>query len=69
EKIPGYFDVSLRSQQDRGVNVARIAQSFGGGGHRLAAGFHSALPAGEIINQIKTQLAKKILLPNKAKLL
>jgi len=32
EKTPGLFEVSLRSQPDRGVNVAQIAQSFGGGG-------------------------------------
>lgn len=56
EKTPDYFDVSLRSQQDREVNVAQIAQSFGGGGHKLAAGFRSDLPAEEIINQIKIYL-------------
>ncbi len=56
EKIPGLFDVSLRSQQDRGVNVAQIAQSFGGGGHRLAAGFHSDRTSEEIIEKIEKLL-------------
>lgn len=30
---------SLRSHKDSGINVAEIAQSFGGGGHRLSAAF------------------------------
>lgn len=33
---------SLRSETFKGVNVARIAQVFGGGGHKLAAGFSIA---------------------------
>lgn len=34
---------SLRSSKD-GVDVARIAERFGGGGHRRAAGFSTELP-------------------------
>jgi phosphoesterase RecJ-like protein len=30
---------SLRSEPEKDVDVSRIAKSFGGGGHRLAAGF------------------------------
>lgn len=30
---------SLRSEPHKGVNVAEIARAFGGGGHKLAAGF------------------------------
>ncbi len=30
---------SLRSEEHKGVDVQAIAQSFGGGGHKLAAGF------------------------------
>ncbi len=30
---------SLRSEPDRGVDVNKIAASFGGGGHKLASGF------------------------------
>jgi phosphoesterase RecJ-like protein len=36
ETAPGAYRVSLRSKCD--VNVARIAERFGGGGHRNAAG-------------------------------
>ena len=53
EKTPGTIDVSLRSQKDRHVNVAKIAQRFGGGGHRLAAGFKSESTKEEIIEKIK----------------
>jgi len=30
---------SLRSEPDKKVDVSKIAKSFGGGGHKLAAGF------------------------------
>jgi len=30
---------SLRSTQSAGVDVAKMAEQFGGGGHKLAAGF------------------------------
>lgn len=36
ESAPGIFRVSLRSKGE--INVARIAEKFGGGGHRNAAG-------------------------------
>ncbi|MCA1593429.1 MAG: bifunctional oligoribonuclease/PAP phosphatase NrnA, partial [Acidobacteria bacterium] len=36
ESAPGVYRVSLRSKGD--VNVARIAEKFGGGGHRNASG-------------------------------
>lgn len=53
EKTPGTIDVSLRSQKDRNINVAKIAQRFGGGGHKLAAGFKSESTKEEIIERIK----------------
>ncbi len=56
EKTPGLFDVSLRSQQDRGVDVASLAAAFGGGGHRLAAGFRSDKSPEEIIARIEKLL-------------
>ncbi len=46
----GYRDMgtrrswSLRSSKDGGVDVARVAEQFGGGGHRNAAGFSTELP-------------------------
>jgi phosphoesterase RecJ-like protein len=42
---------SLRSHP-RGVDVSAIARSFGGGGHRRAAGFSTDLPMDEITRQI-----------------
>jgi phosphoesterase RecJ-like protein len=36
ETAPGVYRVSLRSKGD--INVARVAEAFGGGGHRNAAG-------------------------------
>ena len=40
EVEPNFFRVSLRSKD--GVNVARIAEKFGGGGHKNAAGCRAA---------------------------
>lgn len=56
EKSPGCFEGSLRSQPDRGLNVAQIARAFGGGGHKLAAGFRTNVGAEEIIGKIKNFL-------------
>lgn len=53
EKTPGIFDVSLRSQQDRGVDVARLAAAFGGGGHCLASGFRSSDSPEKIVAEIE----------------
>lgn len=39
---------SLRSRKEGGEDVAKIAEKFGGGGHRNAAGFGTALPEGLI---------------------
>lgn len=35
------FKVSVYSSRKKDINVAEIARSFGGGGHRHAAGFHT----------------------------
>ena len=56
EKTPGLFHISLRAQQDRGVNVAAIAQSFGGGGHKLAAAFRSNETPANIVAKLKQLL-------------
>lgn len=53
ERTPGLIDCSLRSTKEKGVNVAKIASIFGGGGHYLAAGFSSDKRPPEIIDQIK----------------
>lgn len=39
EKEDGYIKGSLRSEEYKGVDVSKIAQTFGGGGHKLASGF------------------------------
>jgi oligoribonuclease NrnB/cAMP/cGMP phosphodiesterase (DHH superfamily) len=39
QKADGTFQYSLRSRVEHGVDVSEIAQRFGGGGHRNAAGF------------------------------
>lgn len=57
EKTPGLFHVSLRAQQDRGVNVAQIAQSFGGGGHKLAAAFRSNETPANIVARLEQLLS------------
>lgn len=57
EKSPGCFEGSLRSQPDRGLNVAQIAWAFGGGGHKLAAGFKTKAAVPEIIEKIKNLIA------------
>ncbi len=53
EKEPGRLECSLRSQPGRGVNVAAIAKLFGGGGHKLAAGFETTSSPEKIIDAIK----------------
>jgi bifunctional oligoribonuclease and PAP phosphatase NrnA len=39
ERDDGLVKGSLRSEEYKGVDVSRIAASFGGGGHKLASGF------------------------------
>lgn len=39
ERENGFIKGSLRSEEYKGVDVSKIAASFGGGGHKLASGF------------------------------
>jgi phosphoesterase RecJ-like protein len=48
--------VSLRAT-DGSVDVSRIARSFGGGGHRQAAGFSSGLPVPELFERVREEVA------------
>jgi phosphoesterase RecJ-like protein len=48
----GAVKVSLRASDDE-VDVSAIARTFGGGGHRRAAGFSSALAVGDLIDAIR----------------
>ena len=50
----GEVKVSLRSEGDNPVNT--IAQLFGGGGHKNAAGFEMQLPIDEVIDRLKKVL-------------
>jgi phosphoesterase RecJ-like protein len=44
--------VSLRAT-DGSVDVSRIARAFGGGGHPQAAGFSTAVPYPELVDQLR----------------
>jgi bifunctional oligoribonuclease and PAP phosphatase NrnA len=48
----GEWKVSLRASDDE-VDVSAIARTFGGGGHRRAAGFSSELSTAELIDAIR----------------
>jgi phosphoesterase RecJ-like protein len=50
ENLEGNIRCSLRSKGE--VNVSKIAQQFGGGGHVTAAGFKSRLGIGETLRQV-----------------
>jgi phosphoesterase RecJ-like protein len=54
EQVDGRFKVSLRSK--RGHDVASAAGEFGGGGHRLAAGYTSTHGLAETVERLKTAL-------------
>lgn len=51
DEAPAARKGSLRSHPD-GVDVSAIARSFGGGGHKRAAGFSTDLPMDEITRRI-----------------
>jgi len=54
-------DVCRVSFRSKGlVDIAKIAASFGGGGHRSAAGLRSLVPLAELKQQIVAAIAKKI---------
>jgi phosphoesterase RecJ-like protein len=49
--------VSLRSCSE--VDVGRIAQAFGGGGHKYAAGFTAPYPVTDVIGAVKDELRRQ----------
>lgn len=61
EAAPGRWNGSLRAVGRLDVSVA--AQAFGGGGHRLAAGFTAAGPVDEVLARLRTELDRAPLLP------
>jgi phosphoesterase RecJ-like protein len=56
ENLEGKLRCSLRSKG--GVNVARIAQGFGGGGHRTAAGFTCSAPLASAMDDVLQRIAQ-----------
>ena len=54
EEIDGSVRVSLRSLGE--IDVCEIADQYGGGGHRFAAGFTSALPIPTLVARISASL-------------
>jgi bifunctional oligoribonuclease and PAP phosphatase NrnA len=55
----GLRKVSLRAT-DGSVDVSRIARAFSGGGHPQAAGFSTALPYDELVDQLRAQVREQL---------
>jgi phosphoesterase RecJ-like protein len=55
----GLRKVSLRAT-DGSVDVSRIARAFSGGGHPQAAGFSTALPYDEVVDQLRAQVREQL---------
>jgi len=56
EQAAGEWAVSLRSKG--AVDVSKVAGTFGGGGHRLAAGFTGHGTPGEVVTAVREQLPR-----------
>lgn len=56
----GKIKASLRSETHKGVDVSKIARIFGGGGHKLAAGFEIEGKIEERFEMIKEKIAKEV---------
>ncbi len=61
----GLRKVSLRASDDR-VDVSRIARAQGGGGHRQAAGFTTALPWSELVEFLRGAVGDELQQPSTA---
>jgi bifunctional oligoribonuclease and PAP phosphatase NrnA len=51
---PGHWSVSMRAKS--AVDVSAVASNFGGGGHRLAAGFSATGPADDVVKALEAAL-------------
>jgi len=60
ERKPGNFNVSLRSHGN--VNVAKVAESFGGGGHKNASGFTINGKHKQVLKDILVKVEKCLVL-------
>ena len=61
ETGPDQWSVSLRAKQR--LDVAAAAAEFGGGGHRLAAGFSAEGPAADVLDALRTVLHRAPMIP------
>jgi bifunctional oligoribonuclease and PAP phosphatase NrnA len=59
EDREGMRKVSLRAT-DRSVDVSRVARTFGGGGHPQAAGFSTAVPYPELVDQLRRHVREQL---------
>ena len=57
KETPDGTKVSLRAVSD--VDVGAIATTFGGGGHRAAAGFNDERPVGEVLDAIRHAIPRR----------
>ena len=55
----GLRKVSLRASDER-VDVSRIARTQGGGGHRQAAGFTTAMDWDDLVSFLRVQVAAQL---------
>jgi phosphoesterase RecJ-like protein len=55
----GMRKVSLRAT-DGSVDVSRVARAFGGGGHPQAAGFSTAVPYPELVDQLRGHVREQL---------
>jgi phosphoesterase RecJ-like protein len=55
----GMRKVSLRAT-DGSVDVSRVAREFGGGGHPQAAGFSTAVPYPELVDQLREHVREQL---------
>lgn len=60
EEKPGEVRGSLRSEGPLALNVAKIAEALGGGGHERAAGFTVAGTAGAVWSRLKLEIERVI---------
>ncbi len=59
ETAPKEFKVSLRAASDR-VDLSKVARTFGGGGHKKAAGVTMKGTVHDIINSLTEQIAAQL---------
>ena len=51
--------ISLRASVDE-LDVSAIARTFGGGGHRQAAGFTTELPVDELVARLRQEIQEQL---------